>query len=58
MEQAFRHINNFVYLFPLFMSFVWMVGALIFFYRHEKNNTQPQELAVYPFFFRPDSLSQ
>lgn len=50
MEQAFRHINDFVYLFPLFMSFVWMVGALIFFYRHEKNNAQPQELAVYPFF--------
>ncbi|MFH2067537.1 MAG: poly-beta-1,6-N-acetyl-D-glucosamine synthase [Pseudomonadota bacterium] len=50
MEQAFRHINDFVYLFPLFMSFVWMVGALIFFFRHERNNTQPQELEAYPFF--------
>ena len=50
IEQIFRNINQFIYLFPLLMSFVWMVGALIFFFRHERKNTAPSELGTYPCF--------
>ncbi len=48
--EIFQFINDFVYLYPLFMSFVWMIGGLIFFWRLERKKKDPPELNEYPFF--------
>jgi len=50
MLNALQFINDFVYLYPLFMSFVWMVGALIFYYRIERKMKFPPAMKEYPFF--------
>ncbi len=50
MLNALEFINDFVYLYPLFMSFVWMIGALIFHYRIEKKLKLPPSMKEYPFF--------
>jgi len=50
IDQVYRIINQFVYLFPLIMSLLWIVGSLIFFFRHERKNTAPPELDTYPCF--------
>jgi len=39
----------YVFFYPLFMAFFWMIGALLFFFRHERNSKQPPKLADYPF---------
>jgi biofilm PGA synthesis N-glycosyltransferase PgaC len=44
-----RAISTFVFLYPLFMSFFWMIGALLFFYRRERNHQVPPVLKEYPF---------
>jgi len=31
------------------MAFFWMIGALLFFFRHERKQKQPPKLAEYPF---------
>jgi len=49
MKSLWVVLNYFVFLYPLYMSFVWCVGALIFYYRREHNNVLP-ELPDYPFF--------
>lgn len=41
---------DFVYLYPLLMSFVWMIGALIFFFRLERGKRVPPEMDEYPLF--------
>jgi biofilm PGA synthesis N-glycosyltransferase PgaC len=46
----FRFINDFVYLYPLLMSFVWMIGGLIFYRRLERKITTPPVLDEYPLF--------
>ena len=43
-------ISDYVYLYPLLMSFVWMIGGLIFFWRHEFRKRVPPVLEKYPFF--------
>lgn len=43
-------LNDFVYLYPLLMSFVWMIGGIIFANRLEKKNAEPPELKEYPPF--------
>jgi biofilm PGA synthesis N-glycosyltransferase PgaC len=50
MLNALQFINDFVYLYPLFMSFVWMIGALIFFNRIERKTKFPPAMKEYPFF--------
>ena len=45
-----QFMNDFVYLYPLLMSFVWMIGALIFHYRLERKIKLPPPLKEYPFF--------
>lgn len=50
IDQVYRIINQFVYLFPLIMSLLWIVGSLIFFFRHERKNTALPELDTYPCF--------
>jgi biofilm PGA synthesis N-glycosyltransferase PgaC len=43
-------LNDFVYLYPLLMSFVWMIGGIIFAHRLEKKNMEPPKLKEYPPF--------
>jgi biofilm PGA synthesis N-glycosyltransferase PgaC len=50
MANFLQFINNFIYLYPLFMSFVWMTGALIFYFRIERKLKVPPTLKEYPFF--------
>lgn len=50
MLNTLQFINDFVYLYPLFMSFVWMIGALIFFNRIEQKMKIPPAMKEYPFF--------
>jgi biofilm PGA synthesis N-glycosyltransferase PgaC len=42
-------ISLYVFFYPLFMAFFWMIGSLLFFFRRERNHTQPPALAKYPF---------
>lgn len=50
MNDFFYYVNEFIYIFPLVMSYVWMVGGLIFFRRYERKKTQPPILTQTPFF--------
>ena len=50
MVNLLQFINDFVYLYPLFMSFVWMIGALIFYHRIERKVKLPPIIKEYPFF--------
>jgi poly-beta-1,6-N-acetyl-D-glucosamine synthase len=45
-----RFISEFIFLYPLLMSFVWMVGGLLFYWRHERGQRQVPELESYPMF--------
>lgn len=44
-----QSIHLYVFFYPLFMAFFWMIGALLFFLRHERNARRPSNLAAYPF---------
>jgi biofilm PGA synthesis N-glycosyltransferase PgaC len=46
----FGFVNDFVYLYPLLMTFVWLVGGLIFHRRLEHNFSDSPSLSEYPFF--------
>lgn len=48
--EIFQFINDFVYFYPLLMSFVWVTGGLIFFWRLERRKVAPPESDNYPFF--------
>ena len=50
MQALIQYLNDFVYLYPLLMSFVWMIGAIIFYTRHERKQVPLPELKEYPFF--------
>ena len=39
----------YVFFYPLFMAFFWMIGSLLFFIRHERSRKLPPKLAEYPF---------
>ena len=43
-----RHLFQFVFFYPFFMSLFWIVGSLIFFWRQERRRQPPPELASYP----------
>jgi biofilm PGA synthesis N-glycosyltransferase PgaC len=43
-----QHVFYFVFFYPLFMAFFWMMGALLFFFRHERHATTPPRLTEYP----------
>ncbi len=50
LEHLWQTALQFVFFYPLFMSYLWMVGALIF-YRHERKlppYQQPAPLSQYP----------
>ncbi len=46
----FTKLNDFVYLYPLMMTLIWIVGGIIFYLRRERNRDVPPELEDYPFF--------
>lgn len=50
MVEWFHRINDFIFIYPLVMSYVWMIGGLVFYWRYERKSTQPPELDRYPFF--------
>jgi biofilm PGA synthesis N-glycosyltransferase PgaC len=50
MQAFFQYLNEFVYLYPLLMSLVWMIGAIIFYSRHEGKKATLPVLNEYPFF--------
>lgn len=50
MREMVYHVSNFIYLYPLLMSFVWMVGGLLFHWRHERKQGELPQLPAYPLF--------
>ena len=50
MVRICHYINDFIYIYPLVMSYLWMVGGLLFHWRYERKAFIPPELADYPFF--------
>lgn len=48
MEEQLRLLGEFVFYYPLLMSYVWMTGGVIFYLRHERKSSAP-ELDHYPF---------
>jgi biofilm PGA synthesis N-glycosyltransferase PgaC len=46
----FEFVNDFVYLYPLLMTFVWMIGGLIFHRRLEYGSSDFPSLSEYPLF--------
>jgi biofilm PGA synthesis N-glycosyltransferase PgaC len=45
-----QFMSDFVYLYPLLMSIVWIVGGLLFFWKQERKRKEPPELKEYPLF--------
>jgi biofilm PGA synthesis N-glycosyltransferase PgaC len=50
MTEFLQYINDFIYVYPLLMSYVWMIGGLLFHWRYERKTTDPPELDEYPLF--------
>lgn len=48
MKFMWEFLNYFVFLYPLYMSFTWMVGGLLFYFRRERK--RPPEMETYPHF--------
>ena len=38
MKTLWQGLLGFVYYYPLFMSYLWMVGAALFYWRHERRD--------------------
>ena len=49
MSISMEGVFYFVFFYPLFMAFFWMIGAVIFFFRHERDAQRPPVLSEYPF---------
>ncbi len=49
-QHLWQSILNFIFYYPLFMSYLWMIGALIFYWRERKEPAyvQPPVLPDYP----------
>ena len=49
-QSLWQSILNFIFYYPLFMSYLWMIGALIFCYkeRREPSYSEPPALSEYP----------
>ena len=52
MLAFFQFINSFVYVYPLIMSFVWIIGGLVFYWRLERRFYEAPTLEAYPFFLK------
>ena len=49
-QHLWQAILNFIFYYPLFMSYLWMIGALIFYWKERKEPPyqQPATLSEYP----------
>lgn len=51
-ELSWRLVSDFSFYYPLFMSYLWMTGAIHYFFRYERHPTRdvnkPPQLASYP----------
>lgn len=49
-QHLWQSILNFIFYYPLFMSYLWMIGALIFYWKERKEPPykQPEVLSEYP----------
>ncbi|MCF8025045.1 MAG: glycosyltransferase, partial [Desulfobacteraceae bacterium] len=50
MEKAVIILSSYIFLYPLLMSFVWMIGGLLFYWRHESGHRLAPALTDYPMF--------
>ncbi len=50
MRAFLQFLSDFVFLYPLLMSFMWMVGGIIFYWRLERRHREPPVLEEYPMF--------
>ena len=50
MKIFLSFISYFVFLYPLYMSLVWVIGGLFFYFRREKKQKEYSHLDSYPFF--------
>jgi poly-beta-1,6-N-acetyl-D-glucosamine synthase len=50
MTDFLRIVGDFIFLYPLLMSLIWMVGGVLFYLRHERKSGPPPVLKSYPFF--------
>lgn len=50
LANIIHYASNFVYLYPLLMTFIWLIGGLIFYWRREHGIKEPPILKEYPFF--------
>ncbi len=50
IEAVLQFISDFVYLYPLLMSIVWIVGGILFYWKHERKKQTLPELKEYPMF--------
>ncbi|MDX8411106.1 MAG: poly-beta-1,6-N-acetyl-D-glucosamine synthase [Mariprofundaceae bacterium] len=50
MAEFLQFLSDFVFFYPLFMSIVWMVGGIIFYWRYERKKKTPPSLEDYPMF--------
>lgn len=50
IQHLWQSLLNFIFYYPLFMSYLWMIGALIFYWKERKEPpyTQPAALEEYP----------
>lgn len=52
LEDTFDTLLEFAFYYPLFMAYLWMIGALIYYFHWEKNKhlnpNHPPELKAYP----------
>lgn len=50
LQHLWQSLLNFIFYYPLFMSYLWMIGALIFYWRERKEPayTEPPELQDSP----------
>lgn len=51
LKAMWHSLLGFVFYYPLFMSYLWMIGAFIFYWRHERNESvyyQPKIMANTP----------
>ena len=50
LSRIINFIGEFIYIYPMLMSFVWIIGGLIFYFRHERGDSIPPTLVHYPLF--------
>jgi poly-beta-1,6-N-acetyl-D-glucosamine synthase len=50
MNYFINFLSDFLFLYPMFISFVWIVGAVIFYFKDERNISEIPQLEHYPLF--------